>query len=314
MLLLNPHCSQGDCFLVSVFNKQVQKSCFVLFLHLVGWIDPYVFLKIEFGWCFFARNHFLPHLSDLHCMTNFHTPATGLCDLFYEQRSRCVSFHCKIPWRESEKHTEMCATQWTECPAVWSLFGVVKSYWSLWNTPKSADFKTYFTMFIICTYKMTHNSWLRMSKSRNVLHVMIFHPVFFYFTIKKTNLCCAKMLLGLKSLNTVCLSSYPAGRYLWFRIFEENQTVPDQHHPGRAPIFPATKQTHTHWSDGILNRKSYSPSFIQTVCSYKHTHVNVTCNGSSLMTPHLSFRPPSAIFVLFKRPAFSNSWERIKRV
>lgn len=34
----------------------------------------------------------------------------------------------------------------------------------------------------------------------------------------------------------VCQSSYPAGRCLWFRIFEENQTVPNQNYPRRAPI------------------------------------------------------------------------------
>lgn len=33
---------------------------------------------------------------------------------------------------------------------------------------------------------------------------------------------------------------------------------------------------------------------------------------NSLLVSHLSFRPPSAIFVLFKRPAFSNSCKHIK--
>lgn len=111
-----------------------------------------------------------------------------------------------------------------------------------------------------------------------------------------------------------CLSSYPAGRCLWFRIFKENQTVPNQHHPGRTPILPATQQTHVYLSDSALQiilTIIYSNTiFIQRDAILIQLFV---FHGSGLMTPHLSFRPPSAIFVLFRRPAFSNSSEHNKR-
>lgn len=119
----------------------------------------------------------------------------------------------------------------------------------------------------------------------------------------------AKTLPWLKSLNTVRLRSYPAGRCLWFRIFEENQTVSDQHHPRKAPIFPAT-QTHTYTDQ--IGFRTWNHTCLQS-CKQMQSFF-VVVNGRGLVTPHLSFRPPSAIFVLFKRPAFSSSWEHIKGV
>lgn len=104
----------------------------------------------------------------------------------------------------------------------------------------------------------------------------IFHPVLKNLLLEnKANWCYCKDMNWIKIItHRVCLSSYPAGRCLWFRIFEENQTIPDQHHPGRAPIFPATR---VYGSDKIQNRKSYLPSFIQTLYSYK-CNVQIECN------------------------------------
>lgn len=86
----------------------------------------------------------------------------------------------------------------------------------------------------------------------------------------------------------------PAGGCLRFGIFKENQTVPDQDNPGRAPILPVgkkPKQTpHVKRQDGFWNGPF-------SVCSMD--------TASEL---HLSFLPPSAILVLFRSPAFSSSW------
>lgn len=69
VLLLNPHCSQGDCFLVSVCNKRVM---FCSISSKAGWIDLYVLLKMGFG-VFHRGKHPLPRLTDNYILTNFHT-------------------------------------------------------------------------------------------------------------------------------------------------------------------------------------------------------------------------------------------------
>lgn len=91
---------------------------------------------------------------------------------------------------------------------------------------------------------MTHTKCsLRILQPRNYkLHAIIFHPVILK-SIHEQNSFVHYINMTKTIKHRLCLSSYPAGRGLWFRIFEENQTVPDQHDPGWTPVFPVTQQT-----------------------------------------------------------------------
>lgn len=149
---------------------------------------------------------------------------------------------------------------------------------------------------------MTHKNWIL--QSINLLHVMILHPVFSYWK-KKLHFFVSTRNKSIKY--RVCLSSYPAGRCLWFRIFKENQTVPNQNYPGRAPILPGNNK---HMYTGQMTPSS---AFWNTIHTKQMQSNWPVLSLMGLVMPHLSFLPPSAIFVLFRRPAFSNSWEHINK-
>lgn len=117
-----------------------------------------------------------------------------------------------------------------------------------------------------------------------------------------------------------CFNSYPAGRYLWFGILEEHKAVPHEHHPGLVPVFPST---HSHTLVGHMEFSPANHTFLQLKITLTNIHKNITNNNikmvphlnffivmfltSSPMMTYLSFLPPSAILVLFNRPAFSSS-------
>lgn len=130
-----------------------------------------------------------------------------------------------------------------------------------------------------------------------------FHIQFFYIE-KKTTIFFFFVSTRNKSIKQrVCRSSYPAGRCVWFRIFKENQTVPNQNYPGRAPILPRNNK---HMYTGQM---TFSSAFSNTFHTKQMQSNWPVLSLMGLVMPHLSFLPPSAIFVLFRRPAFSNSWE-----